>query len=224
MHEFFENKYLWNAPFLTNDCSSTFQKFPSSLFYEPIYVFTRAYSLYSFIIKFYSLQIQSVVRLSYLLHVNVPNRGEERISISPINFVRRELVGVTVSLMGQISTNSENTESPRLRTRYRCFLSFFTRNGLLELGCIDCGPEGGCNDVSTGPRSTGVTKVHSAFGAKVTGVSSYRRTLSKSVCSYIASFLDYWNVQQRRVRNNSMPPNSEIQRYFGNSRKTAFSK
>jgi len=32
MHEFFENKYLWNAPFLTND-SSTFQKFPAP-FYE----------------------------------------------------------------------------------------------------------------------------------------------------------------------------------------------
>lgn len=54
------------------------------------------------------------------------------------------------------------------------FFSFSTRNGLLELRCIDCGPEGGCNDVSTGPRSTGVTKVHSAFGAKVTGISPYQ--------------------------------------------------
>lgn len=43
----------------------------------------------------------------------------------------------------------------------------FSALGLLELCCIDSGLQGGCDDVSTGPRSTGVTKVHSALGAKV---------------------------------------------------------
>lgn len=92
MHEFFENKYLWNAPFLTNDCSSTFQKFPpfspDAPLDEPNYVFIRAPRLIHLLWDF--IRIRSFMLSRRTSMFQITETGENLPSL-PISFVRRRI-------------------------------------------------------------------------------------------------------------------------------------